>query len=266
MRNFESTLDSIAMRYGHGETFKAFLSILVNFFADGKYNTERDRLVRPLIDNKEALNSAFYQFFEEYKAEIEADRREWIDPLGEMYEGWTGKQKRDGLGQFFTPPDICDMMARITIEPNATGTCLEPASGSARNILAVHAVAPALEFTAIEKDYTCYLLSAVNMYLNGCIGVVLWGDTISLELWQGLEIVRTTGPVAQVAPLLIVPFKPTPAILEDRSRKNCISLSFFDQEGATPAPPPASRPAPAQAPAPQAAPELPTKPQQLRMF
>lgn len=269
MENFTKTLDYIAMRHGHSETLKAFLSVLVNFFADGKYSEERDRHVRPILRSKDELNKAFYSFFSEYEEILSKSSREWIDPLGELYEDWTGKQKRDGLGQFFTPPDICTLMANITIEENAVGTCLEPASGSARTILAAHARAPALEFTAIEKDYTCFLLSAVNMFLNGCIGQIIWGDTINLELWQGLEIVRTSGPISKVAPLVIVPFQPTAASLQARNERQPppLNLIFEDSEGNQdhhPAPPiPKTPPPPTKA---KPAETTKSAPSQLTLF
>jgi len=281
MENFTKTLDYIAMRHGHSETLKAFLSVLVNFFADGKYSEERDKHVRPILHSKDELNKAFFSFFSEYEEILSKSSREWIDPLGELYEDWTGKQKRDGLGQFFTPPDICTLMANITIEENAVGTCCEPASGSARTILAAHARAPALEFTAIEKDYTCFLLSAVNMFLNGCIGQIIWGDTLKLELWQGLEIVRTVGPISKVAPLVIVPFQPTAASLQARSERPNppINLIFEDSEEGNqdqsetrhhhPAPPMPKTEPPTPA---QAKPATPTKakpdnkPSQLTLF
>lgn len=88
-------------------------------------------------------------------------------------------------GQFFTPEHLCQLMARMTMEPGVEGkTVADPACGSGRNLLAAAQLAPHNTFFAQDVDVLCAKMTVLNYYLNGLSGEVAWMNTLSLEHYQ----------------------------------------------------------------------------------
>ena len=103
--------------------------------------------------------------------------------------------KGGARGQFFTPSEICNLMAESQVdtshEPDkvcgAFGKRVlvgDPAAGSSRNLLAVHARyardgkrAPYL--VAEDIDLMCCKMSAINMMVHGCFGEVICHNTLT---------------------------------------------------------------------------------------
>lgn len=173
-------------------TFTDFLDYTIGFFGVGdtkkiegwSYTPEQNKLfydaLRGLVVN-------------EYKPGI--DKRGWHDPLGDSFmdlcRGFVGKN-----GQFFTPPDVCDLMAMTTMngsEPEGNNTHFgkrpvigDPTCGSARNLLAAYNRA-IVELKWKRKCYLigedldplCVKMSAINLCLHGAFGEVVCHDTLS---------------------------------------------------------------------------------------
>ena len=125
--------------------------------------------------------------------QAELDRCEWADPWGDLFMAIT---PRGGMrGQFFTPVDLCNLMADITApaktEPKtACGafgrrvTISDPTCGSGRNLLAAHAkfiVAGAKKPYLVGEDVdpVCCLMTAVNLMAHGCFGEVICHNTLT---------------------------------------------------------------------------------------
>ncbi|MCC8155493.1 MAG: N-6 DNA methylase [Tannerellaceae bacterium] len=80
---------------------------------------------------------------------------EWYDAFGILYEACiASKGHRDNLGQFFTPPHICDLMTLyIGDEKKITGQNIsDPTCGSGRNLIAFHVVHPGNYLYAEDID------------------------------------------------------------------------------------------------------------------
>lgn len=103
---------------------------------------------------------------------------EWCDPLGSLYEEITSRAKSSALGQFFTPPTICDMMTQMTIDKDFGKNISDPCSGSGRMILSCNAFAQGNKYFANDLDHICCKMTAINMAGHKINGVVEHKDTL----------------------------------------------------------------------------------------
>ncbi|MBO0933919.1 N-6 DNA methylase [Fibrella aquatilis] len=124
----------------------------------------------------------------------------WYDALGSYYEVLNSRGKSQWLGQFFTPPDVCDLMAMMTgADEKLTGqgqTIHDPACGSGRLLLAWQAIAPGNYTFGADVDPICTRMTAVNMALHGCEGEAVCMDSLLMEWRFGYRInahLRATG-------------------------------------------------------------------------
>lgn len=108
----------------------------------------------------------------------------WYDAFGHFFETVASKLGKSYRGQFFTPEKICTMMAKITVAerdpkeppPSKLKTVCDPACGSGRLLLAVHAVDPYTYHYGNDIDYLCAKMCAVNFCLNGVVGEITCND------------------------------------------------------------------------------------------
>lgn len=123
----------------------------------------------------------------------------WTDYLGEFYTiEILGGGKASALGQFFTPEDVCTVMAEITLKEidietiDGSKRFADPSSGSGRTLLAsAHVLGNKGLFPfyyAVDIDYTSVLMSCINFALHGLRGYVIRGNSLSLEYFTGYRI------------------------------------------------------------------------------
>ena len=130
-------------------------------------------------------------FLDTFKALVSAmnailKTRPWYDFLGNIYETFVaGILRKRGAGQFFTPMNVADCMAKIAKPENGESIC-DPCCGSGRMLLAAHAENPGAVLYAQDLDRTCVMMTVVNFLLHGCRGRVVWGNSLtdeSREVW-----------------------------------------------------------------------------------
>ena len=104
----------------------------------------------------------------------------WIDFFGEIYEEmYQSNRKASTLGQFFTPPSVCDIMSEISVP--VYGRINDSACGSGRTLLAS---ASASRFSRSnvyfgeDIDSVSVKMCALNLMIHGCRGFVLQHDSI----------------------------------------------------------------------------------------
>ena len=104
----------------------------------------------------------------------------WIDFFGEIYEEmYQSNRKASTLGQFFTPPSVCDMMSELSVP--VYGRINDSACGSGRTLLAS---ASASRFSRSnvyfgeDIDSVSVKMCALNLMIHGCRGFVLQHDSI----------------------------------------------------------------------------------------
>jgi type I restriction enzyme M protein len=84
-------------------------------------------------------------------------------------------QTHSGLGQFFTPPNLCDLCASLTVsgmEKKEEPTIMDPCCGSGRMPLAATAHVDNGIYSLVDLDPICVRMSAINMALHGMKGEV----------------------------------------------------------------------------------------------
>lgn len=139
-----------------------------------------------------------------YNDEIE--HKGWTDYLGEFYTiEILGEGKASALGQFFTPEDVCTIMAKQTIGKDAKVTSdtkiLDPSCGSGRTLIAscVQLENDGLfpYYYGVDVDYVSVLMACINFVLHGMRGYVIRGNSLSLEYYTGYFV---GGYIDQINP------------------------------------------------------------------
>ena len=108
----------------------------------------------------------------------------WYDPLGRIFEEYSSRKGAGMMGQFFTPPGVCDLMARITAPKPASGWVNDPAAGSGRGLLAHARLFPSnrlqCRYVAMDLDRMCVKMAAVNMAMHGMSGYSIHCNTLNM--------------------------------------------------------------------------------------
>lgn len=147
----------------------------------------RERLMKQYKEDYSQFPKAYAEILKALHAQLEVNK--WYDILGELYEICSASSKKSALGQFFTPHALCDMTAQIIIgdaKPGQRGQ--DPASGSARMILAGNAHCMGIEWHAGDLDPVCAKMSAINMAWHGIKGYAHCVDTLAMETKFGYII------------------------------------------------------------------------------
>lgn len=108
------------------------------------------------------------------------EKGSWLDFFGGIYEEmYQSKGKASTLGQFYTPPDLCDMLAHCTA-PNE-GRVSDCACGSGRTLLAAgcaNGFSRSNFYVGEDIDLTSVKMCALNLMIHGCRGRVVQHDTL----------------------------------------------------------------------------------------
>ena len=108
------------------------------------------------------------------------EKGSWLDFFGEMYEEmYQSKGKASTLGQFFTPPELCTMIAKCA-QP-VQGTINDGACGSGRTLLAAGCVGGFnrdCRYVGEDIDLVSVKMCALNLMIHGCKGRVVQHDTL----------------------------------------------------------------------------------------
>lgn len=185
LREFHKVFDQFgSYKHDVADLFDKFLEWMMwGFCADGSltwepigYDDEERKLV-----------------FELFKAYVQTMDREvsddsWFDLFGTYYEVYiASKSRRDSKGQFFTPPYLCDMMSKATIGDDMRGKGVligDPACGSGRCLLSAHVNGAIGNFLCAEDiDRTCCMMTVCNFLFHGCVGEVVWHNSLDPESW-----------------------------------------------------------------------------------
>lgn len=199
LREFNKVFNELgAYRWDCGDVFDDFLDFMIACLSPTgdkelaemlkkKYGKEYGVFSRMMGAMMEAYRSGTY-------------RNNWFDGLGLYYECIASGSKASRLGQFFTPPTLCDMMAIMSSgtdaddyeEPTEWKTVNDPCSGSGRLLLAFNAQSPKNYFYGGDIDRICAKMTAVNMCLHAMHGQAICGNSLWLdEDWYfGFQINR----------------------------------------------------------------------------
>jgi len=120
------------------------------------------------------------------------EREPYTDLLGDPFLELEGRSVKKGRGEFYTPQNICDMMAEMTVtgslEDGKILTVNDPACGSGRMVLGLvkalekRRISPlCVQATVQDLNPTAVDMAYINLTLWGVPTKAIWGDTIRLE-------------------------------------------------------------------------------------
>ena len=136
---------------------------------------------------------------------VEMESCPFEDVLGGYYMEFALSSKgQQWNGEFHTPKTVCDMMARMVIDPEslpAEGpiTVCEPACGAGAMILSIAQVCPPearrrLRVTAIDINRTACDMAFINTSLWGIPTRVMHGDSLANKYWAAWSNIHYIAP------------------------------------------------------------------------
>ena len=189
MTHFEKQITEYAYRTGktNAEAIASLLDFIISYFDVDVYIGSKQR-----PQDKELANLMGEYFLCQQRM---MRHNEWFDVWGVLFE----KLVTNGAkGQFFTPPHLCDLTAKMQISkdspkmhPTPFGkrvTINDCACGSGRMLLSAHAELMPQEVNsqswkpylyADDVDAMCCKMCAVNFMVHGCFGEVRLHNTLS---------------------------------------------------------------------------------------
>lgn len=165
LKEFNSLFDKLTYKYEPSTLFDDFLTIYICCFGFG---TNEDLYFETIKRYKKDELLIFAKLMGELLQIYSKAKTEncWVDPLGNFYEFLASKSKKSALGQFFTPPHLCDMMAKIIDNGEWGQTINEPCSGSGRMILAFDNSTKGNYYVCQDLDPICAKMTAINLAMH----------------------------------------------------------------------------------------------------
>ena len=163
-------LESITGGHDFRTVFDDFLTAVVSALSLGQLEERYTAAVKRYKNAPDVFARALGEL-------VSAMERTQSDILGDLFEGAVSHGEH---GQFFTPDEICRMMAQIT-DDGAGDSVHDPACGSGRTLLAAGRINPDRLFIGCDLDERCVKMTTINLALNGLRGRVVWGNSLSLE-------------------------------------------------------------------------------------
>lgn len=123
--------------------------------------------------------------------------KSWFDFPGTYYEPCISTPyQREKAGQFFTPPDICNLLTALCLPKPGDGRIRinDPTAGSGRCLLSAHVQHPMAFMVAEDLDHTCCLMTVVNFLVHGVDGLVIWHNTLSGDFYGAWMVNEKRGP------------------------------------------------------------------------
>lgn len=206
LKSFDSLFSKMAYRHEPSTVFSDLLTIKICCFGFGTnevlYHETIKRYSREELDIMAKLMAELLLIYSKAKAD---DR--WVDPLGDYYEFLSSSSKKSALGQFFTPPAVCDMMAIMVSDGDWDKTINEPCSGSGRMVLAMNNQVKGSYYVCQDLDPICCKMTVVNCLMHEikcevhCMDVIRM-DKIYTSYYVNHQFWKLQTPhVIQKAPL-----------------------------------------------------------------
>ena len=191
MNNFEKIFEKLTHTQDPAKIFDEFLDYTIDI---NLFTTKKQEL------DFQGREEQYMEMFKEWifltNEKLENTPIGWYDYLGEFYEGIIqSKFKAGNIGQFFTPSNVCEIMAQLTYANNVTrgGMINDCCCGSARLLLAGHKLDPTAICIGQDLDNVSVRMAVLNFYIHGVRGSVLHMNTISGEFFGGYKVNQYLG-------------------------------------------------------------------------
>ncbi|MAX80335.1 MAG: type I restriction endonuclease subunit M [Crocinitomicaceae bacterium] len=192
LRQFNKLFNELAYYNDDSIVFDDFLTYTISMFMFYEHR-DIDNLNRIKSNYKNGFKG-FYELFKELinvMGKMITDEGSWYDPLGDYYMIISSRGKKSSMGQFFTPPEICDVMTMLNFPKDQTIKCQkvsDPTCGSGRILLSFHAFNPGNLVFGDDLDPMCAKMSVINMVMHGCEGQVNHMDSLAVKWFKGWNI------------------------------------------------------------------------------
>lgn len=207
--DFRKILAGLARNRSQRDVFNAFLRMAACALAaqtrEAEYLEEAKRWTR---DELNEFGAALGALVEEMQEEP------FIDILGNVHMDHLGTRGQSHGGEFHTPAEVCEVMARMTIcdridefdrlvAEQGHVKVSEPACGAGAMILAVAKtlkeigradLIPRLRVVGIDVNRAACDMFFINTTLWGIPATVIHGNTLSLETWGQWDNVHRINP------------------------------------------------------------------------
>ena len=184
-KTFAEHMNDLSQRYGVGTVFSDMLTMVICAFSKQKQEDLYFKTIKP-YKKEEVIR--FSEAFAALVVEMTGDGSGMVDVLGEYFMEFLSFGRN---GQFFTPMNICDAMARMTNPVAESPRILDPACGSGRMLMSMAKLNRYATFFGADCDANCAKMTVVNMCLNSMYGEVAWMDSISNKWYGGWKIELT---------------------------------------------------------------------------
>ena len=215
-QEFTALFDNISYGHNKGSLFQDFVEIMALTLHQAPYHNE---LLRKDKDY-EWIESQYMTLIGKYKRDVVdmfpklfsitqmALAEQAQDFLGNIYMKLELNNRRGG--EFFTPYHISKMIAKMvlsdidsSIREKGFFTLCEPACGAGGMLIAAADVimeegfhpGQSMWFSATDINKMCFNMTYVQATILGLSGMVVHGDTISMEVFEARET-----PVAKIFP------------------------------------------------------------------
>lgn len=187
LREFIKVFNTVAgYRWDAAQVFRDFVYYCIEVFNVDKDEEFISRLKESYGDEYVVFPKLFKELVLTMNRELE--HVEWFDILGTLYEVVASSSKKSSMGQFFTPPEICDLMTKFQYTEKVQGkSANDPSCGSGRTLLSFHVAHPGNYLFGEDLDALCSRMCVVNFVLHGVIGQVQHMNSLTMEWYAGWE-------------------------------------------------------------------------------
>jgi type I restriction enzyme M protein len=177
LRGINNQFNHFGYKYEITQVFDDFLTLVICCMGRG---TNEELYFETIKRYKKEEIKYFSQMLVELILLYEKAEKKgkWCDPLGNFYEALASGSKKSGLGQFFTPEDLCTMIAQMMVSDEWGLTINEPCSGSGRMVLAADNKTKGNYYVCEDIDPICAKMTAINMCFHKIKGEVHCRDVL----------------------------------------------------------------------------------------
>lgn len=187
LKPFATYLEELAYHKSRFDIFNDFLTMMVCALSMGQKEEEYLRTVKGYSrDELDIFCKAFASVV------MEMEYHPLTDPFGDYFQEHISHGHN---GQFFTPYNVCDLMAGIVQECNngqedgSAKKINDPACGSGRLILSSAKYDRTSYFVGCDISETCCKMTLINMCLNSLQGEVHHIDTLGQTTWRQWRVI-----------------------------------------------------------------------------
>ena len=196
MKKFANILEKLSQSHSRSRIFSDFLTMVVCALS---MQTQEELYLQTVKNYERKDLDLFAEAFALLVAEMDNNGEGLRDCLGDYFQEYISGGHN---GQFFTPENICELMASLTIfEDNMQDnkTVNDCACGSGRTLLAAAKINRFLFFSGADISRDCCLMTLINLCLNNLEGEVLWMDTLSYKVFDRWIILKNIYGICTIA-------------------------------------------------------------------